>query len=481
MRWNRWNEGADRPSRDNPVGGAVWGNRAARAKRVGRADRAGAAPLAVLATVCLVLAGCNAAPAGPQDGSPAQSGSAPGGGSWAADIDASGSQAAQASKEAAAREAAARELENARHMAAQYDYDGALKLLGDSTAAGAAELREEIAGQKSHAVRWKDNSKISHLFFHSLIVDPQRAFDGGPSSAGYADYMVTVREFKAMLSSIYDKGYVLVNPHDIAAKNEDGVMEYTRIRLPKGKKPLVISEDDVSYYEYMQGDGFATNLTLDKDGNVTNTYTDARGKTTHGAYDMPTIVDDFVAKHPDFSYRGSKGILALTGYNGVLGYRTSDAEYGNDKRIAEKKAQAKRVADALKADGWVFASHAWGHINMTDSTLGRIKRDTAAWDREVRPILGDTDLLIFPFGADLAGVEQYSGAKYRLLKEDGFDYFFGVDSSTPYWMQKTDDYLRQARINVDGLRMASDLAGKGNALKPFFDVKKVIDPARPGH
>ena len=39
---------------------------------------------------------------------------------------------------------------------------------------------------------------------------------------------------------------------------------------------------------------------------------------------MP-IVDDFVREHPDFSYRGDKGTIALTGYNGVLGYRSSYA------------------------------------------------------------------------------------------------------------------------------------------------------------
>ena len=118
-----------------------------------------------------------------------------------------------------------------------------------------------------------------------------------------------------------------VDPRDVAGKNGAGVMGYRPIELPAGKKPLVLSVDDVNYYEYMNDDGFATNLTLDGDGELTNTYIDASGATTHGSFDVPTIVDDFVEDHPDFSYRGARGVLALTGYNGVLGYRTSDFTY----------------------------------------------------------------------------------------------------------------------------------------------------------
>lgn len=421
--------------------------------------------------VALALGGCS----GPAE--PGSQRSAPGGGTWAGQGPGS-SQGTEQGPSPEERHQAG--IDAATTAAAQYDYTAALKELKPLAGQDVDDLTQKITAQQKKAVTWKDNSQISHLFFHSLIVDPKRAFDPGPSAQGYADYMVTVKEFKAILASVYKKGYVLVNPHDIARKNAQGDMEYRPIKLPKGKKPLVLSEDDVSYYEYMKGDGFAANLTVDGAGKVTNTYKDPHGKTVRGAYDMPTIVDDFVEEHPGFSYRGSKGIIALTGYNGVLGYRTSDIEYGDDKHIdlPAQKQQAKKVAAALKDEGWVFASHTWGHANMTSSSLDRIKRDTRKWDDEVRPLIGDTDLLIFPFGADLAGIERYSGSKYRLMKKDGFDFYFGIDTSTPAWMQLTDDYLRQARINVDGLSMHAALNGKRHVLDQFFDVQKVIDPAR---
>ncbi|WP_279402877.1 hypothetical protein [Arthrobacter sp. JCM 19049] len=57
-------------------------------------------------------------------------------------------------------------------------------------------------------------------------------------------------------------------------------MKYGKIMLPKGKKPLVLSIDDVSYYEYMDGDGFADKLIVTDEGKVRNVYTDARARNT---------------------------------------------------------------------------------------------------------------------------------------------------------------------------------------------------------
>ena len=94
---------------------------------------------------------------------------------------------------------------------------------------------------------------------------------------------------------------------------------------------------------------------------------------------MVPLIDRFVEEHPDFSYRGAKGIVALTGYNGILGYRT-DISYETrpadlddnkvewldahpDFSLDKEREEAKKVADAMKEDGWLFASHTWGHQN----------------------------------------------------------------------------------------------------------------------
>lgn len=326
---------------------------------------------------------------------------------------------------------------------------------------------------------WPDNAEVSHLFFHSLVVDPARAFASEEDGAGYLDYMVTKDEFTAVLEQVHANGYVLVSPHDLYERAADGTVTPRPLSLPVGKKPLVLSQDDVDYYEYMAGDGFADALVLD-DGVVRTSYTDASGRTRIGADDLVPLVDDFVAAHPDFSYRGAKGVIALTGYNGVLGYRTSRIAYGGtNPRLAADTADATAVADAMKASGWEFASHSWGHIDMRESSFERISADVGKWRDEVQPIVGATDLFVYPFGADIAGVGSYSGATYDLLAAEGFTAFFGVDASRPSWGQWGADYLREARINVDGISLRAAVEGRNDTLYSFFDAESVLDPARP--
>lgn len=333
----------------------------------------------------------------------------------------------------------------------------------------------------SELVPWPDNATIPHLFYHSLIVDPQRAFSAPDDGPGYRDYMVTVREFTAQLRQLHDRGYVLVHPSRIAAVDGRGTMRYTPILLPPGKRPLVLSIDDVSYYSYMTGDGFASNLALGADGRVTSTYTDAHGVTRQGSYDVVPIIDDFVRAHPDFSYHGDKGTVALTGYNGVLGYRTSVRTYGDTPATRRAQVEATRVADAMKRDGWTFASHSWGHLDLGAIGLATLIRDARRWDAEVRPIVGATREFVFPFGADVSGVTPYSesNAKYQFLHDTmGFDYFFPINAATTHWQQRSGGSLRQARINIDGITLRRALAGRSHVLDAFFDARSTIDPAR---
>ena len=179
-----------------------------------------------------------------------------------------------------------------------------------------------------------------------------------------------------MIESMYEKGYVMVSIHDIAKRvvDADGTEKLVAqdIMLPPGKEPFVLSQDDVNYYAYMDNDGFADRLVIGEDGIPTCQYTDIDGNVSYGEYDVLPIIDRFLKEHPDFSYRGAKGILAVTGYEGALGYDTglsmkiydglSDEE--KMKRINAEREKAKAVADAIKADGWEFASHSYTHSNM---------------------------------------------------------------------------------------------------------------------
>ncbi|MDR2082853.1 MAG: hypothetical protein LBP35_04495 [Candidatus Ancillula trichonymphae] len=68
--------------------------------------------------------------------------------------------------------------------------------------------------------------------------------------------------------------------HDIAQLDAGGNMVGGTIMLPKGKRPLVIPQDDVNYYGYMHNAGFADKLMVGDDGRVTTQYTTAAGEKT---------------------------------------------------------------------------------------------------------------------------------------------------------------------------------------------------------
>jgi len=202
-------------------------------------------------------------------------------------------------------------MEQAERMAAGYDYLGAIELLQGCEG---YEKYQDVLQRIQHfeeldsqlVLQTKEQlNHVPHIFFHSLIVDTDRAFDGDGDSSGYDMNMTTIDEFNKMMQQMYERGYVLVSPYDIAYEvtDEDGTrMVLGDIRLPEGKKPFILSQDDVNYYSYMigsgdgkgkipavidsKGDGFATKLVIDEKGKLACEYVDMDGNVSIGAYDM---------------------------------------------------------------------------------------------------------------------------------------------------------------------------------------------------
>lgn len=377
-------------------------------------------------------------------------------------------------------------IANANKIAAGYDYDKAIEMMkGYENYVEYPELTTAISSYeaaKTTAVKYEAVDTIPHIFFHSLIVDTKRAFDGDDDAAGYNQVMTTADEFNKIMQQMYDKGYVLVSIHDMAVKttNAEGKEVFTpgEIYLPEGKKPFVLSQDDVCYYEYMEGDGFASKIIIDENGRPTCEYIQEDGTVVTGDYDMVPLLETFIEKHPDFSYRGARGILALTGYNGVFGYRT-DPDYASNPTYQQDCEDAKKVAQGLKNAGWEISSHSYGHRSYQTIDMEKFKKDVNKWEETVETIVGETDILIYPFGADICGWKGYEGERYEYLKSVGFNYFCNVDS-TQYWVQIKDDYVRQGRRNIDGVRMYYDMIDDSiDQLSDLIDVKSVFDPARP--
>ncbi len=388
------------------------------------------------------------------------------------------------------------ELKISDRLAAMYEYDAAIEYLQNlDIYEDTDELYNavnEYMQQKESCTIWEDNTKITHIFFHSLIVDTSLAF--GPKSktaTGYNLYMTTTGEFEKILEALYEEGYVLVSMHDIAsvvtAPDKTEQLEKNEILLPEGKQPLVISEDDVCYYDYMDGEGFADKIVLDDNGKPTCEYIEKDGSVVTGEYDLVPILDRFVEEHPDFSYKGAKALLCITGYEGALGYETQPDRYNTSEKLnklsdqektdmlASEQAACTKVAAALREDGYDFASHSYGHRNVQTCTYDKLVYDTERWEREVGSLLGGTDIYVYPFGADIGDWHAYSGEKYEYLKSMGFWYFCNVDSSVPYWVVITDDYMRMGRINCDGEMMQL----RPQVLDFLYDSEAILDVTRP--
>lgn len=394
-------------------------------------------------------------------------------------------------------------MEEAAYLAATYDYDGAIEKL--NSVEGAAE-DSEIAAKIAEYQSIKDScvpvnmNEVTHIFYHSLVVDPERGFAGDDSlAAGFKQWMTTVDEFNKITQAMYDNGYVLVRLRDLVTQTTDAngnvhFVPNTELKLPQGKKAFVMSMDDLSYYHSYDGRGIASKLVLDENGKPTCEYVQADGTTVTGAYDYIPLLDQFIAEHPDASYKGAKGMIALTGYNGILGYRTDIAYKTRENLTSDQQAwldahsdfnwdnecaEAKKVADAIKADGWEFASHTWGHIRIGDASLERIQTDTEKWRTYVEPLVGPTDTIIFAHGQDLSDWHDYSGEneKFNYLKSQGYNFYCNVDS-TQYFLQIRDNYVRQGRRNLDGYRLWNDVHGEKNRTSDLFDASQILDPRR---
>ncbi len=364
-------------------------------------------------------------------------------------------------------------LREAEALALGYYYEEAIDLLGTvpeefSEDIEVADLITTYTNALNSFVPYEE--PVRHIFFHSLIVDTSLAFDGDYMENGYNYWMTTLDEFKAMLEELYKNNFILIDIHDLNREevDADGNVTFTANHpmMPAGKKPLVLSIDDVNYYEYMEQDGFARKLLVDEDGDVKNLYIDKDGTELIGDYDVVPVVDTFVKEHPDFSYRGSKGIIALTGYEGTLGY---DTHLPESPAYEQDKMDAAATAKRLLETGWQFAVHGWGHRHTQKISYDSLVDDTTRWKNEVGSLVGETDIYIYPYGEEV----DYPSDKLTYLQNEGYRYFCGVWSKA--FVSVKDTYVRQSRANLDGFSMIT----RPNSMADMFDASKVLDQTRP--
>lgn len=389
-------------------------------------------------------------------------------------------------------------LVQAAELAATYDYDGAIAVL--DTFSGDISKYPTISGRraeyvlaKSQMVAWDDPGKVVNLSFQMLIADIQMSLRHQTRAQMIINNFITTDEFSRILQELYDNGYILVKPSDFVetSVNAEGETVFTpkTLYLPAGKKPLMITQTNVNYNVYLvdsdgdrkadkYGGGFANKLVLDSSGNITCEMINSTGQTVYGDFDLIPILDAFVEENPDFSYRGAKAIIALTGYNGLFGHRTQpDAVLTWGQEIYDDAVvQAKAVAERLRETGYILACYSYDNVSYGDIISAQIDQDLTKWDNEVVPILGEVDILVYAQGDDIVSGKVYSGEKYQALKNHGFNYFIGFCSGSEGWFYTDTGYARQGRILVTG----TNLANHSDWFMGMFYASNVLDSARSG-
>ena len=356
---------------------------------------------------------------------------------------------AQAEAEAAAAAEITNTLNTAALQAAGYDYQAAIDTL-DAYKTADRGLTEEMAAARAqyaeavnNLVVLDDPTAIPNLSFHVLIADPDRAYADSLASS-YKTNFVTTAQFSAILEQLYANNYVLVNLDSFLTETAEGGVTVHPIYLPADKKPIMITETLVNYFAYMvdsdndgapdaKGAGFANKLIL-QDGKIQAAYVDATGNELVGDYDLVPILNSFIEAHPDFSYHGAKAILAVTGDEGVFGWRNV--------------SEAKDVVDALRADGYQIASNSYGNLNYGASSVDAVKGDLSKWNQDVAPALGDVDILVVARGGELST----GSSQFQAIREAGFTYILDAGTSGT---ALNDGCFYQNRIMVLGSELGS--------------------------
>ena len=95
----------------------------------------------------------------------------------------------------------------------------------------------------------------------------------------------------------------------------------------------------------------------------------------------------------------------------------------------------------------------------------------------VKPLVGETDTIIFAHGQDLDGWQGYAAdnEKFNYLKSKGFNFFCNVDSAQ-YIVQIRDNYVRQGRRNLDGYRLWYDVHGESNKTSDLLTLPRFWIP-----
>ena len=154
----------------------------------------------------------------------------------------------------------------AEQLAKSYDYDAAIAMLQEEkdydTDNEIIAAIAKFTAEKS-TMEAKDPMTVPHIFYQSLIVQPERVFTPGNFSDAVVGssnaFSATLEEFNGITKEMYENGWVIIRMRDLATetKDADGTVHFRQnaaIMLPADKKPFVLSVDDLVYHHSLEED-----------------------------------------------------------------------------------------------------------------------------------------------------------------------------------------------------------------------------------
>ena len=361
-------------------------------------------------------------------------------------------------------------------LALAYRYDEAIALLeGEGVDPEDTRVKDAVARYRQASENmYEYDGDIPQLCFPNLITDTNRAFQESGNGSVYKQVMITVSEFENILLSMYQNGYLLIDIHSLmkTVTSEDGVTVSTAVNpvIPKGKKPFILSVENLDYSSVLKnGDGIALRLALNDDGEVKALYTDEGGHDLKGDYDVVPVLETFISQHPDFSYQGARGVIGISGKEGIFGY---DVEDDGNTDYSKNRDTVKQIARKLISDGWTIACETYSYDYVKDMSYDALTADITKWKEVVGRLVGETDILMYPYGSEVSSYEDNKGV---FLLNEGFRYFLSLWATQDFREVKA-DYFRMTRRMVNGYIFQDS----PNLYDAYFSVSSILDSARAG-
>ncbi len=305
----------------------------------------------------------------------------------------------------------------------------------------------------------ENDTHIDILSFNTLMAFPEKALSQNNKLNNTFDReKITTFEFEKILQSLYENNYILVSIFDILNVQNNEVKIDSK-NLPKNKKPIILSFENVTYKSNYQNHGEIDKIIIDRNNKIA-TYTTKKSIQDRIQYDNEflVILENFICYHPDFSFNNAKGILFFSGEDGLLGYNTNQKNASSRYEIE----RVTEIVETLRKNGWVFGCNNYKYSSDTQKSLLEFKKELSLWQKEILPIIKNTPLYSFPKG-------ELDTSKMEELANNNFNICLYNDFTNK--INNLDNQVLISKIPING----ESLRNNQSELLRFFDCKFIYD------